>query len=167
MLRVLRVLGLLTVVALVCGGSRAAEEDVPGLAAGTEAPALQGSKWITADGKAPELKGKVYLIDFWFADCISCVHAVPTLKKLAADYGPKGLLLVGAALDGEETVRKFREEHKLSYPLLAAAEKSVAAYGVQAYPTMFLVGKDGRILWKGQIRDDVFEQRVEKALAGK
>jgi len=34
---------------------------------GAEAPALEGKTWVTADGKAPELQGKVQLIHFWFA----------------------------------------------------------------------------------------------------
>ena len=42
-------------------------KEAPGLDNGTEAPALAGGKWYnTTDGKAPELKGKVYLVDFWF-----------------------------------------------------------------------------------------------------
>jgi len=38
---------------------------VPGIKVGEIAPALEG-KWLTKDGKTPELKGKVYLLDFWF-----------------------------------------------------------------------------------------------------
>jgi hypothetical protein len=47
--------------------SAALAGDVPGLDVGTPAPALEGGKWFnTKDGKAPDLKGKVYLVDFWF-----------------------------------------------------------------------------------------------------
>lgn len=41
--------------------------ETPGIKVGEVAPALEGTKWFTADGKAPELKGKVHLVDFWFA----------------------------------------------------------------------------------------------------
>lgn len=34
---------------------------------GEVAPAIEGSKWYTKDGKAPDLKGKVHVIEFWFA----------------------------------------------------------------------------------------------------
>jgi peroxiredoxin len=146
---------------------QAAEEDIPGLASGTVAPKLEGSVWVTKDGKAPELKGKVYLIDFWFADCISCIHAAPVMKKLAADSAAKGLIVVGVALDAEDAVKKFKDEHSLPYPLLAGAEKTAEAYGVQSYPTLFLVGKDGKIVWKGQMEDDLFTKRLEEAVGAK
>ena len=34
---------------------------------GTVAPALEGKTWVTADGKAPDVRGKVQLVHFWFA----------------------------------------------------------------------------------------------------
>jgi hypothetical protein len=48
------------------GATQAAEptHEEPG-APGTLAPELKGKKWITADGKAPDLKGKPYLVEFW------------------------------------------------------------------------------------------------------
>ena len=44
-----------------------AQEVMGGIAIGATAPELKGGKWLTADGKDPELKGKVHFIDFWFA----------------------------------------------------------------------------------------------------
>ena len=41
--------------------------NAPGVAVGSAAPSLEGQAWLTADGKAPELQGKVYLVHFWFA----------------------------------------------------------------------------------------------------
>ena len=38
-----------------------------GLAVGAFAPPLNGKAWVTQDGKAPDMKNKVLLIDFWFA----------------------------------------------------------------------------------------------------
>ena len=40
--------------------------EAPGIAVGTAAPAIQGGTWFTADGKAPDVKGKAYLVNFWF-----------------------------------------------------------------------------------------------------
>ena len=47
------------------GAAMAAEE--PGIAIGAAAPPLEGKAWVTADGKAPDLHGKVQLVHFWFA----------------------------------------------------------------------------------------------------
>jgi hypothetical protein len=53
------VLGLAASGALLAG-------EPPGLAAGSQAPALRGRAWLTADGKAPDLTGKAYLVYFWY-----------------------------------------------------------------------------------------------------
>lgn len=58
---------LLALTVLLAGAARGEEDELPGLKPGTAAPALESTAWVTADGKAPDLKGKVQLIDFWFA----------------------------------------------------------------------------------------------------
>jgi hypothetical protein len=57
--------GVALSLAFLIGGVAAAKE-APGLKVGTVAPELKGKTWFTKDGKAPDLKGKAYLIDFWF-----------------------------------------------------------------------------------------------------
>ena len=49
------------------GALPGAEMEVQGIPVGVEAPPIDGTAWFTADGKAPELAGKVYLVHFWFA----------------------------------------------------------------------------------------------------
>jgi hypothetical protein len=56
------VLGFAAVAALPAAG-----KEVQGIPVGVEAPPIDGAAWFTADGKAPELAGKVYLLHFWFA----------------------------------------------------------------------------------------------------
>jgi hypothetical protein len=63
---VVRTVLALTLLALAYGTSTWAGE-APGIAVGAAAPALQGKVWFSADGKAPDLAGKVYLVSFWFA----------------------------------------------------------------------------------------------------
>jgi len=50
----------------LCGTLLAEEDEAPGIAVGTAAPALTGTAWVSDTG-APELQGKVYVVDFWFA----------------------------------------------------------------------------------------------------
>jgi hypothetical protein len=59
-------IGAVLVLAGVLSGAALAGE-AQGVTVGTVAPALEGKTWLTADGKAPELQGKVYLVHFWFA----------------------------------------------------------------------------------------------------
>ena len=58
----------LAVLLLLPFASNAEEEEleVSGLKIGAAVPELSGEAWVGADGKAPDLKGKVYVVDFWF-----------------------------------------------------------------------------------------------------
>jgi peroxiredoxin len=87
---------------------------------------------------------------------------------LVKKYADKGFVLVAPSLDAEAGVQKFKEKHTIEYPLLAGARKTaMQTYGVQGYPTMFVVGKDGKVLWKGHFKDDEFIKVIEKALEAK
>ena len=55
---------ILAIATLLCSVAFA-EDEAPGLAVGKTAPPLDGAVWVTADGKAPDLKAKVLLLDFW------------------------------------------------------------------------------------------------------
>lgn len=161
MVRAISATGLLALTAVVLA------QEAPGIAVGTQAPALEGTKWITADGKDPVLKGKVHLVDFWFERCPPCNSAVPGIKELAAKYGKDGLVIVAPSLDAEDGVLRFKEKHKIEYPLLVSARKSAAAYGVRGYPTIFLIGADGKVIWKGHHKDSKLLEAIEAALGKK
>lgn len=93
---------------------------------------------------------------------------MPSLKELVTKYADKGLVLVAPSLDAEDGVQKFKDKHKIEYPLLAGAKKTaMVSYKVQGFPTMFIVGKDGKVAWKGHFKDDEFIKVLEKALAEK
>lgn len=75
-------------------------------------------------------------------------------------------MVVAPSLDAEDGVKKFKEKHKIEeYALLSDARPTATAYGVKGYPTMFLVGKDGKVAWKGHFEDDSLHQAIEAALA--
>lgn len=153
---------------LVCMAAQAAftgEDADPTVKVGEVAPPIEGKVWVTPDGKNPDLKSKVYLVDFWFANCASCVEAMPKLKELAAKYAPKGFILVGLSTDPLSIVQEMKDKHKLTYPLLSDSVPSVEAWKVEFFPSMFLVGKDGKIAWKGVSEDDKLIPAIEAALA--
>lgn len=86
---------------------------------------------------------------------------------MSQQFGSQGLVIVAPSLDAETRVKAFKEKHSIDYPLLAGARKAAQSYGVKAYPTMFLVGKDGKILWKGHFPDADLTKAIGAALGGK
>lgn len=104
------------------------------------------------DGKAvssDEFKGKVRIIDFWATWCPPCRREIPDFIALQKQYGPKGLVVIGIAMDkqGASVVAPFVKENGMTYPVLIADDQVGAAYGnIMSYPTTFLVDRDGNVV---------------------
>ena len=69
------------------------------------APAVQGAAWInSAPLGAPQLRGKVVLVEFWTFGCWNCRNVEPHVKQWHAKYADQGLLILinhlGKGADG-------------------------------------------------------------------
>lgn len=132
---------------------------------GTKAATLAGAAWLAPGEKPVALAGKVHLIDFWFRTCPPCIAAIPELKKLHAEFAPRGLVLVGASTDDPEAAREAVKELAIPYPVLAkVSDECQLEYSVERFPTLVLVGADGVILWRGGKWSDEARAALEKAL---
>jgi len=86
---------------------------------------------------------------------------------LEKQYAASGLVIVAPAPEAEEVVKQFKEKHKIDYPLLAGAQKAMQAYMVRAFPMMYLVGKDGKVVWKGHFEDASLHTAIKAATGAK
>src|SRR5262245_24482363 len=76
-----------------------------GLAAAVDAPAQDGAVLKRMDGasgwlnspplSAPELRGKVVLVDFWTYTCINWLRTLPYVRAWADKYRDQGLVVFG------------------------------------------------------------------------
>lgn len=74
---------------------------------------------------------------------------------------------MGPSLDAEELVKKMKEKHAITYPLIASSKGIAAAFGVELYPTAFVIGKDGKVLYKGDVDEPGCVKALESALSAK
>lgn len=126
---------------------------------GVLAPALRVSGWT--DGQARSLsdyRGKVVFVDFWGTWCSACVHALPALKTLHAKYKDRDVVFLSIHTAGGDLdeIREFQRSYKLDIPSGldvgddAADGATTNAYGVCGYPTILIIGRDGRVAWNSQ-----------------
>lgn len=98
------------------------------------------------------LKGKYVLLDFWYSGCHWCRKMTPHLTKVYNDLKKKGLEIVSVSVDpvkDEDKWRKAMEEDAAPWLQVWDFEKKLPdEYGVLAYPTMFLLDKDGKVVEK-------------------
>lgn len=115
-------------------------------------------------------KGKVLLIDFWATNCPPCLAEFPKLKQLYADKHEEGFEVIGISLDeSPEVVAAFQERAQLPWRLVCDLDQVREArekYRVRTIPSLFLVGRDGRIA-QVDLKGQDLRQAVEQCLADK
>jgi thiol-disulfide isomerase/thioredoxin len=85
------------------------------------AAALNGLSLPDAEGKEQRIdqwRGKVVIVNFWATWCAPCREEMPEFIKSQNELGPKGLQIVGIAVDQPDKVRQFAAEIGLNYPAL-------------------------------------------------
>ncbi|TAN04266.1 MAG: redoxin domain-containing protein [Rhodanobacteraceae bacterium] len=98
-----------------------------------------------------ELRGRAVLLDFFTPGCINCIHMLPVEKQLEQRFGTR-LLVVGidspkfAASKTKQGLESFIQRYDLRHPIVLDPTMSLwNAYGVQAWPTLILLGPDGHV----------------------
>lgn len=137
---------------------------------GTESPELSLTDLQGEPASIATTKGKVLLIDFWATNCPPCLAEFPKLKQLYADKHEEGFEVLGISLDDSpETVEAFQERAKLPWRMVCNTEQVRQArekYRVRTIPSLFLVGRDGRIA-QVDLKGGDLRQAVERCLAEK
>jgi len=127
---------------------------------------LSGEKISTGD-----LKGKVYLINFWATSCATCVKEMPQMVNTYKQFKDKGLDFVAVAMnyDPPMYVMNYAQTRGLPFKVAMDADGSAAkAFGnVQLTPTTFVVDKNGKILkrYVGEPEWDALHKLLDGALA--
>jgi len=122
----------------------------PKPAVGTVPPALQATAWLNTE-ETPTLetlKGKVVLLDFWATWCGPCVAGIPHLNDLHEKHSSEGLQVLSFTDQSRKGIENFQENTKVNYPSAVGSELHVE-YGVTGFPTAFIIGRDGKVVWHG------------------
>ncbi len=117
-----------------------------------------------------KMRGKVVLVDFWATWCPPCRGEVPHVVAAYKKYHDKGFEIVGISLDqDEDALKTFTQQNEMTWPQYFDGKgwdnKISSGFGIQSIPTMWLVGKDGKLITT-DAREDL-DAQVAKALAGK
>jgi len=141
------------------------------------APDLASGDWINSEPlKLKDLRGRVVLIEFWTFGCYNCRNTLPFVKSWDDRYREKGLTVIGVhspEFDEERKVENLRREISslgIRYPVVTDNDyQTWNAYKVEAWPTAFLLDKQGRIRWMhvGEGDYDKAERLIQKLLAEK
>lgn len=113
-----------------------------------------------------DFRGKYVLLEIWASWCVDCRKEHPDIERLYQKYKDKGFEVVGISNDDEPEWREALERDKQSWKQgykaqMVHAEDQTVEQGefqlsplerrlsVQAFPTLILVDKEGKILYRG------------------
>ena len=110
------------------------------------------------DGKETSLKeileGKPAVINFWTSKWPPCREEMPDFEELYQELKEQVQFImvdgVGCMGETEETGRAFVEEQGFTFPVYYDMEMdAVINYGIQAFPTTYILNSDGRLVTRG------------------
>lgn len=141
------------------------------------APELASGEWINSEPlKLKNLRGRVVLIEFWTFGCINCRNSLPFVESWHDRYRQQGLTVIGVhspEFEEEKNVESLRGQVAslgIRYPVVTDNDyQTWKAYNVEAWPTVFLLDKQGRIRWMrvGEGKYDETERVIQTLLAEK
>jgi len=102
------------------------------------------------------LKGKTVLLDFWGTWCGPCIQSIPELKKLYDKFGGSDFEIVSVAND--QNINKWKNTVSAKgmnwVNLIDQNEKVCTQYEISAFPSLFLIDKQGDFIAK---RTNIYE----------
>ncbi len=92
----------------------------------------------------------VVLLNFWATWCTPCAAELPHLNRLYTQYKDQGLVVLGIAMDGPETVANVApavRHYNLEFPVLLDEEtRVIGTYNPKrTAPFSILIGRDSNI----------------------
>ena len=121
-------------------------------AAGRSAPVeFSGKLFDGSTSRAADYRGRVTVMNFWYAACAPCRKEAPGLQALHAEFESKNVKFLGVNVRDElATAESFERNFKLTYPSMVDKDGGVQLaltkfVPLAAVPTTLVLDKQGRV----------------------
>lgn len=162
---------MLSLAALACS-----DGEVEGLAdleadlipTGSAAPDVTLIAMDDSEFKLSSLRGKTLLLNFWFHGCAACREEMPQLQGLWSEVSSQRSDVAFLAInrgDDKEEIDYWWTNSEFTLQAVRQDDEDVSeAFGVKAYPTNYVVGPDGRVIYRGVGYDQEAQAKIRLAL---
>lgn len=106
------------------------------------------------DGRSYTLEdfhGRVILLNFWATWCPPCVHEMPSMQALQEQFPDGDFQVVAINMAEEQSViEEFLQKMDVDFTILLDSDGRVLRdWKVFAFPTTYILGRDGEIVYAG------------------
>jgi thiol-disulfide isomerase/thioredoxin len=100
--------------------------------------------------KFSDYKGKWILVNYWATYCPPCRAEIPDIEEFYRKNKSKFVVLgMDAGGTDDASIKAFKKELDITYPLIPAQESTLIAFGVvMAIPTSYIINPQGEIIDK-------------------
>ena len=133
----------------------------------------KGCEWINTAKPLllSKLSGNIVILDFWTYCCINCIHMTHVLAEIEKKYKDYPVVIIGvhsAKFENENNSKNISEaisRYGIQHPVVSDKEmRAWALFGVNAWPTMVIIGPAGRIEYK--IAGELSFEQLDQLLSG-
>jgi thiol-disulfide isomerase/thioredoxin len=147
------------------GGSRLEGELAPDFTL----PIVMGPRAQGERLRLSDLRGSVVVLDFWASWCGPCRHSVPMLSRVQAKFPTRKVRFVGINSESLDPRLFPMLERGWGFGYASvhdAAREAQVAYGVDAFPTIFVIDPAGQVtkVYAGTPTEQALTSRIENLL---
>lgn len=110
-----------------------------------------------------EVKDKHLIVNLWATWCAPCIKEMPYLFSLTEQLDPEDWQIILVSDEELEEIHKFREKHDIRLSMLKSLD-SFKDFGIKAYPTTYVISKEGQIVFRRNGELQLFQQEFERSV---
>ncbi|MHC8441085.1 MAG: TlpA family protein disulfide reductase [Candidatus Eutrophobiaceae bacterium] len=123
--------------------------------------------------RVEDWQGQVRVLNFWASWCAPCRREIPELMRVQERLNPKGVQILGFAIEEHMAASAFAEELGVNYPIMVGAGgsmKLMSFYGNDkgALPYTVILDRQGQAVYRhyGEITELELESKLMPLLEG-
>lgn len=132
------------------------------------APEIIAEGWVNGDAPTKEsLAGKVVVVSVWATWCGPCRKEAPHLVEVYRKYADQGVVFIGLTSEGSESlpdIKQFVKSSGISWPNGWGAAKTTKALEAVYIPALYVIARDGRLVWFNQQDGGEIEEVLDVVL---